>query len=84
MEHARVGPPVKKMRGAFTGAVTGKKVETREIMPCFTHTYPENHVEVECHGQWNDALNGINSRCTAIPHLRPTVAFANQPPSFTS
>jgi hypothetical protein len=51
MEHASVGPPVKKMRGGFTGAVTGKKVETEEIVPRFTHTYPENLVEVERRGQ---------------------------------
>jgi hypothetical protein len=38
---------MKKMRGAFTSAVTGKKVETGEIVPRFTHTYPENLVEVE-------------------------------------
>jgi hydroxymethylglutaryl-CoA reductase len=71
------------MRGAFTGTVTGKKVETREIVPRFTHAYPENLVEVERRSQWNGALNGINSRYAAIPHLRPIVAFAHQLPSFT-
>jgi hypothetical protein len=75
---------MKKTRGTFIGTVTGKNVETGEIMPRFTHTYPENFMEVERRGQWNGVLNGINSRYAAIPHLRPTVAFANQPPSSSS
>jgi hypothetical protein len=42
-----VGPPAEEMRGAFTGIVTGKKVETERIMPRSSRTYPENLGEVE-------------------------------------
>jgi hypothetical protein len=41
-------------RGAFIGAVTGKKVETGRIVPRFTRTYPKNLGE-----RWNDLVNGI-------------------------
>jgi hypothetical protein len=78
------GPSREENEGRIYWRGNRKKVEIREIVPRFTHTYPKNLVEVERRGQWNGALNGINSRCAAIPHLRPTVAFANQPPSSSN
>jgi hypothetical protein len=44
---------MEETRGAFTGIVTGKKVETIGIVPCFTHMYPENLGEVEWCSQWD-------------------------------
>jgi hypothetical protein len=42
-----VGPPAEVTRSTFTGAITGKKVETEEIMPCFSRTSPENLGEMK-------------------------------------
>jgi hypothetical protein len=53
MEHASVGPPMEETRGAFTGVVTNKKVETGGIVPHFTRTYPKNLGEVERRSQWD-------------------------------
>jgi hypothetical protein len=52
-EACQCGPPVEETRGAFTGAVIGKKVETGGIVPRFTHTYPKNLDEVEQRNQWD-------------------------------
>jgi hypothetical protein len=52
-QHASVGPPAEKTRRAITGALTGKKVETKGIVPHFLRMYPKNLGEVERHSEWD-------------------------------